>query len=819
MLSKYNYSNVARQLVYMLPLLGLLLLSSPTIALTSGSMVSGTIDVSGEVDIYPVPLAQGDRYILSVSGDTVFSMQIFAPNGNAVGGISSSVLEGVADQTGTYEIHITNRYSNQIGSYDLHALALPGATEYGTFAGSTEVENTLTAGDLDSGQFYASIGDSVNISVSGTINLRVSLYAPSGNLVASSAGVIESVNLPEDGLYYVVVRSHTAHVTGDYSFYFVHTGGATELGALTSGANYSGSLTAGDLDSTYFNAEIGDSVYLSVSGNITLWLEVYSPSGKNVGQTTGLLELNQLSEAGNYQVVIRSSSVGQTGTYDIHYVRAPSGSEYGAIPSGQFFQGSITPGDLDSAHFDANIGDGVYFSISGNKTMWLEIYSPSGDNIAQTTNYAELNSLAEAGTYTVVVRTYSPHDSADYDIHYVKQRGGPLEFPQLSSGGTVSDTLTSGDLDSTSFSANISDSIYLSVDSSVAVFMEVYAPSGQNIAQSSTVIELNNLSESGDYTVIVRTYAAHAVGDYTLAYVKMPGATEFGALLSGSSTSASLSVGDLDSYHFDAVIGDSIYFSTTGDNNVWLELYSPSGVNIGQTSGLLERHGLTESGTYTAVLRSYTYGQAVNYSVDFVKSPGASEFGLISSGATASALLVPGALDSYHFTADIGDSFYFGVRGDNSVWLELYSPSGINIGQTSSYLEKIHLTEAGNYTLIVRAYTAHQAANYDLHVLKMPGATEYGELLSGSVTNGTLGLNDLDSYSVALVAGEDIELNIVGDNAVWMELYDPNGDNVAQSATLIDLNNVNVTGNYTLIVRNYNAALFGGYTLDLLVSP
>ena len=114
-----------------------------------------------------------------------------------------------------------------------------------------------------------------------------------------------------------------------------------------------------------------------------------------------------------------------------------------------------------------------------------------------------------------MVRSFFAGDTGSYDLHFTKAPGAN-EHGVLLNGGSVSETITDGDLDSYVFWAVTGDSLSLSASTEFAVFMELYAPDGTNLADDDSLISRNSLSQTGTYTVVVRSFVAGGTGDYTL---------------------------------------------------------------------------------------------------------------------------------------------------------------------------------------------------------------------------------------------------------------------------------------------------------------
>lgn len=106
---------------------------------------------------------------------------------------------------------------------------------------------------------------------------------------------------------------------------------------------------------------------------------------------------------------------GQTGPYNLYFVRAPGANEGGALINGGRVSNTIDVGDIDSYTFTANVGESIQLQMadtSGTFSPYMYLYYPSGAlvvigsegvngsiSLCPTCFYK----LTENGTYTVVV--------------------------------------------------------------------------------------------------------------------------------------------------------------------------------------------------------------------------------------------------------------------------------------------------------------------------------------------------------------------------------------------------------------------------------
>ena len=123
--------------------------------------------------------------------------------------------------------------------------------------------------------------------------------------------------------------------------------------ALTNGGSVSGTISVPGEEVSYtFPAAAGESIQLSIAGDFGVSIRLYSPdSTQNGVPSSSVLKRNSLAQSGTYTVVVYAFNGQQTGSYVLHFVKAPGANEHGALVNGGIRTGDITPGDLDSYTF------------------------------------------------------------------------------------------------------------------------------------------------------------------------------------------------------------------------------------------------------------------------------------------------------------------------------------------------------------------------------------------------------------------------------------------------------------------------------------
>jgi hypothetical protein len=426
-------------------------------------------------------------------------------------------------------------------------------------------------------------------------------------------------------------------------------------------------------------------------------------------------------------------------------------------------------------------------------------------------------------------------------------------FSQLINGDAVSGEIAQpGEQDTHTFTANAGETIEIrAVDinrSTLTPFLEIYGPLGNLINTTSGglvaafgpyVIENN-----GQHQVIIRdgTQGQNETGSYVIYYTKVPGANEIPILKVDGSLTDSIDLGDLDSYTFSANAGERIQVNVAdtsgGSFAPSFNLYDPFGEKKLFTSGgavaASNPYTLQETGTYTLVVSDISQGNAStgNYELFFVKIPGADEDGMLINGGSVSDQIDLGDIDSFTIDANTGESVQLRVADTNNTTLapriNLYGPNGdlklsapgSLVAATGSYA----IPEDGTYTVIVvdGSQGGASTGNYTLHYVRAPGANEGGELVNGETKSDTIELGDLDSYTVDLLAGDNLNLVVTdtsnGALALRANIYDPSGKYVSSgsSASQIDMwYEAASSGIHTIVINDTTQgnASTGGYDI------
>lgn len=701
---------IARSLLACLASLLLLGLASPPAhaqSLANGGSVAGSISPVGDEDTWTFSAAAGENFQVRVTDVAVgalhLRLRLFDPTGALVKTAQGATVAEVvhtATSAGTWSVVVddVSGGGGTTGAYAIDYVGAPGANEHGALATPGSVAGSIDLGDIDSYTFTAAAGEQYEVRIAdvafSALYPRLSIYGPDGGLVhaASSATVVKlSGAAPVTGTYTVVLTdiSSGLSATGDYELFFVRYPDADELGPLEDGGSVSNSIGLGDIDTWTFSIEAGERFELRAADSGVTALDplmrLFDPFGGLVTSTSSATVVSLVGTAaytGTYTVALTDTGSGLTGTgaYDLHFVRLPGANEHGPLFNGGAVAETIDLGDIDSWTFDVSAGQNYRIRVADVAVTSLHplvrLYAPNGAEVTSKSSatVVELTGVATVtGTYSLTVTDASSGlaGSGDYEVHLVRTPDAN-ELGALANGDSVSAGLSLGDLDSWSFDMVGGESFQLRVvDTAVSALYPlavVYDPFGGFVASASsaTVVSLTgSAAYTGTYTLVVTDVSSGlaATGAYDVHFVRLPGANEGGILIDGATVNGTLTLGDLDSYTFNAVGGETALVTltdtTTSGLHPQVDLYGPLGQYVTSANGATVAtlsYTVAMDGIHTLVVRDVSSGLAAT-----------GPYSIAVEGSGAPPQLVPNTLLPPQFASDpllldVGGNPAFGPR-------------------------------------------------------------------------------------------------------------------------------------------------------------
>jgi hypothetical protein len=352
--------------------------------------------------------------------------------------------------------------------------------------------------------------------------------------------------------------------------------------------------------------------------------------------------------------------------------------------------------------------------------------------------------------------------------------------------------------------------------------------------------------QTGTYTLMVQdgTSRREQVGNYEIHFVKSLGANENGTLINGSSVIGDITLGDLDTWTFEATAGELLNIQLADLDNAGffplMALYAPDGSRVGHVSNYTVANfyntSASQTGTYTLMVQDGTgrREQLGNYEIHFVKSLGANENGTLINGGSVSGYITLGDLDTWTFSASAGERLHIQLsdvdRNNYFPLIVLYSPEGERLSQTSNYsvasIRNFLATQTGTYTLLVQDGTSRreQTAEYLIYFAKSLGANEHGKLSGAGSYFETVTQGDLDTFTFDGAVGDEVTLVMREIDAVnlypFMTVHSPDGSYLTNAAgySSAELYNLSLPmdGTYTLVLSDGTSGKdqFGDYVLE-----
>src|SRR5881409_1761590 len=402
-----------------------------------GALASGDQQLrSGEYyDTYEFQGRAGQRVVFDLTS-TAFDpyLMVVAPSGHKEenddynGSNTRSRLELALEETGTYRVLVTSYKKDETGAYELRigpggpAAAEPGVrTESGRLAAG---DSTLRTGEYrDAYTFQGRRGQLVTVDLrSAEFDTYLIVIDPSGkhhendDHEGDSHRSLVSYELTEDGAYRILVTSYGSGETGAYDLR-IQTGTASGVAAAAaSGPRVErGRLVAGDdtlrsgeyVDRYTFDGRPGQRVTIDVVSNeFDTYLMLIPPRGDRWENDDvddkphhSVIEAD-LTEAGQYRVLVTSYKGGETGAYELHLdfgaaaaAAAPTASQgrdvrpiaYGETQTGSLSadDGRLSTGEYrDLYAFEGSAGDSVIVELaSSDFDPYLVFTPPQGEQI------------------------------------------------------------------------------------------------------------------------------------------------------------------------------------------------------------------------------------------------------------------------------------------------------------------------------------------------------------------------------------------------------------------------------------------------------
>ncbi len=532
------------------------------------------------------------------------------------------------------------------------------------------------------------------------------------------------------------------------------------------------------------------------------------------------------------------------------------------LGDGGHVTGSISyVGDVDTFIVRAEAGDDLLFTIDENPStsiyLKVSVYTPDGALYAvdwESSGYRlDRYDVPQTGTYTYVVEDYYGDYTGNYEFTLVvaDEKVDP-DNVDISSGVTYDASLTPGDMDTYTISADAGDDLLFTIDenpsSSSYFYVTLHGPGGDLIAtdweSSGFRLDTYDLPDTGRYTFIVREYYGQYEGDYSFTAVVADGIPDDSTVhaSSGEYLTGTLGAGDIDTYTVQANAGDDLLFTIdeTISSSAYLmvTLHGPNGellTSDWESSGFrLDYYNAPSTGNYTYIVREYYGEYDAQYALTVVVADGVIDTDnvALTSGQTVQDTLGAGDIDTFTISASAGDDIFFTIDETISssayMMVTLHGPSGELLSSdwaSSGYrLDLINVPSTGTYTYVVREYYGEYEASYALTAVVADGNIDFGntQLSDGVPVAGSLDIADIDTFTISAGAGQSLSLTIAETPSssayLYVSLHGPNGQLLAydwaSNGLTLNYNGLPSTGRYTYVVHDY----YGQYECSYMLT-
>ena len=531
-----------------------------------------------------------------------------------------------------------------------------------------------------------------------------------------------------------------------------------EQGAIQPGEMEKGVLPLNGEDVWTFDAQEGQYATIGLdavdSDGLDTYLELYDEDGIVIAEdddggmgTDSLIFDFQFDASGVYYIHV--SAYSGAGDYRVSLEIADASSGGGEIEFGETVEAMLRGGGEHEWEFSGSEGDEIRIAMNateGDLDCYLELYSPDGDQLFYDDDSGQaLNALIdyfvlpEDGLYRIVASDLSG-ESGEYELD--------LEMAQLEVEGNLvpgqaaAATLELAERHHWLFEGEAGDIVNISLasdDDDLDTYLELYAPSGEQVTTdddggegSSAAIWEFELPHTGTYRVVARGYNEEESGDYTIT-LEMVELEIVGTLVYDQETSATLEPGRRHHWLFEGEAGDMVdisMVSVDGDMDTYLELYDPDGEQVvtdddsgGNSNAAILEFALPQTGTYRVVARSFSGGQAGDYTITLEMTQ-LEIAGTLVYDQAVSATLEPGDRHHWLFEGQAGDVVtiaIIAVNEDMDTYLELYDPDGEQVwtdddsgGDSNAAIIEFELLLDGDYRVVARGYNSYATGDYEL---------------------------------------------------------------------------------------------------------
>jgi large repetitive protein len=636
-----------------------------------------------------------------------------------------------------------------------------------------------------------------------------------GNLVTSNGfGYEGPFTLTQTGNYKLVVETNGAN-KGQYAFSLIDVAAVPnlEFDRLVSGTLAPGS----EADLFRFVGTAGENLYfdkLSSYSNLN-WI-LYSPQNDTIWLDGWADKEFKLPYSGEYLLALRGQgSFAATGDYKFNVVTPDvviTQLELNRTISGAI----VDKGEQHIYTFAGNAGQQLFYDSMGRDYLSLKLLDPAGNTIF--TDYTNSDrgpdqgfTLTATGTYQVVVDGIG-EGTGSYQFRLLDRTTSQTAALDTDLVGRLDNLLAAQGYQ---FSLNSDRYIYFDAQAGSGQWL-LYGGDGKNLVAHPLSGDRELKLVAGDYFLV---FQGNGSGDanYKMRLVTPEFITTplvFNTVVTGNISEA----GEQDTFTFDGVAGQRLFYDALGGSNLTKKIYDPSGKEVSspfldvRTDVGPDYYVLSSSGTYRVVID----GADTNI--------GSYKFRLIDESAASVINFdqeVTGTIDQdglgatiYKFAAIAGQHLYLNASVSQSTnsWI-IYAPNGQQMSSASlqsSY--EFDVKSTGDYLLCIQG-NGTVDRNYKFTLTDSNNAISsfaLGEKVDGRIAKQ----GQQNTYVFQGTVGQQLYFDALGSTNASNEIvsiYNRSGVEVLRrSFSNIDAGDVIVlkeTGDYRVVVDG-----FGGST-------
>lgn len=763
--------------------------------------IQGVLTPGTEDDVFRFNAFKGQRiYLDTISNNGSLSWTLYNSRlGTVVSPGNFSDLEAEILEDGEYLLAVRGNSSFSSTVNYSFVLGVPDLITKPLIVGNTVVGAISTKGEQDAYTFDGKIGQQLFLDcLQGTSYISFKLYDPTGKEVFYSGSQYDSepdnrgLVLNMNGQYRFVVDGYNENI-GNYSFRLLDRVATTR----TIGLNQIISGTFGTVlsETKTFNLVLNQKTAIffdGMSGNGS-W-KLFSESGQ-ISQSGSYISSNYEFEleAGTYWFVpYHNDATSQD--FSFQFITPPFTTQ--AIVLGQKVEGRIDKkGERDTYTFNGVPGQQLFLdSLVGLPYIGVQLYDPTGKNIFSAGSQSDYGTdnrgliLNMAGQYRFVV------DGNDETV-------GDYAFRLLNRADTtdtiVLNTVKTGTFGTASSSAT---TFNLVLTEKTKLFLDGITGNGQ----WKLFAENGQVSQRGDYISTNYEFELEAGKYWFVPYHENSSEQNLSfnfitptfttqPLILGQLTPGSISKGDQNTYTFNGIPGEQLFFdSVQGTSQIQTRLYDPRGKEVFseslQSDSSPENRGLVlnMNGEYRLVVDGYDEAtgpyqfRLLNKSQAVIVPIGSAISGTFDSNTTS---------QSYQFELTSNRKILIDGISGNGQWL-LYNPSGYYLSQNGLTSDTTLDLPMGSYWLILDPSSSgtlgYQMQLLDQGVGNLIAATGIPLPINTIISDTISQVGQRKSYILNGMAGQQIFFDGLSGSNIIARVYDPSGREIIASDTSYD---------------------------------